>query len=205
MNTIAKPRFRKLTVPCVLVALAPLALDGCLSIGVDQFPSAKRSAENLCTLEARLYETGKDAKRDVKSTRDATWKLFNLDSSPVVPVQQGTGPVWSATDLKAGKYRLAASWGPKPGTSADTSAGSSDTTFALAAGETARVDVVLSKFAPWGWVAIGVGSAAIITAVAVAVGSSAMKGVATGLSGGRSVSTRGPEPATGTSSTADRR
>ena len=167
MNTASASRIRNLTVRCLLVTLAPLALDGCLSIGVDQFPSATPASGGLCSLEARLYEKGKDAKRDVKSTREVTWKLFHLDASPVVPVKEGTGAVWSATDLTAGTYRLVATWGPKPNVPGDTSAGSGDKSFSLAPGETARADFVLSKFPVWGWIAIGAVVIGIIVVVVI--------------------------------------
>lgn len=184
MKTCTSSRFRRVISQCVLVALVPLALDGCLSIGVDRFPSATPAAGGACSLEARLYETGKEAKRDVKSTREVTWKLFNLDTSPVVPVKEGTGTTWSATDLKAGKYRLAASWGPKPGVPGDTSAGSGEETFVLKAGDTAQAKFVLSKFPVWAWVAIGVVVVAGIVAIlAAAFESGVEKGAAAAFGG----------------------
>ena len=159
---------RRLAARCVLVALAPLTLDGCLSIGVDQFAATTPSADARCSLEARLYEKGKDAKNDVRSAREVTWKLYHLDASPVVPVQEGKGATWSVTDLKAGKYRIVAAWGPKPGVPGDTSAGSGDDTFTLNPGDTAQARFVLSKFPVWAWIAIGVVVIGIILAVVAA-------------------------------------
>ena len=160
---------RRLAARCVLVALAPLTLDGCLSIGVDQYAATTPSEDARCSLEARLYEKGKDAKNDVRSAREVTWKLYHLDASPVVPVQEGKGATWSVTDLKAGKYRIVAAWGPKPGVSGDTSAGSGDDTFTLNPGDTAQARFVLSKFPVWAWIAIGVVVIGIILAVVAAV------------------------------------
>jgi len=157
MSAITFPWFRKSTVLSVLLAFAPFALDGCLSIGVDGTRPKTPAAGAPASLEARLYETGKDAKRDVKSGRDVTWKLFRLDTSADVPVREGTGATWSATDLPPGKYRIAATWGPKPDVAGDVSAASGDDTFSLAAGESARADFVLKKFPTWSvWTVIAV-------------------------------------------------
>lgn len=160
---------RRLAARCVLVAFAPFTLDGCLSIGVDQYAAKTPAAGARGSLEARLYEKGKDAKKDVKSRREVTWKLFHLDSSKVVPAREGTGTAWSATDLEAGNYRIAASWGPNPGVPGDTSAGSGDETFVLKPGDTARANFVLSKFPVWAWIAIGLVVIGIIIAVVAAV------------------------------------
>lgn len=168
MKAATLPPFRSLTARIVLLAFAPFALDGCLSIGVDHAHAKAPSAEARCSLEARLYETGKDAKGDVKSPRDVKWKLFRLDASPDVPVREGTGSVWSATDLTAGKYRIAASWGPKPGVADDTSAGSGDDTFSLKPGDAARADFVLKKFPVWVVVGVLIGVVAIVAILAAA-------------------------------------
>jgi hypothetical protein len=173
---------RRLAARCVLVALAPLTLDGCLSIGVDQYAATTPAVDARCSFEARLYEKGKDAKNDVRSAREVTWKLFHLDASPVVPVQEGKGATWSVTDLKAGKYRIAATWGSKPGVPGDTSAGSGEETFSLKAGETAQARFVLSKFPTWAWVVIGAVVVAAIIGILAAVFSSEVKDLGTLLS-----------------------
>ncbi len=168
MRSISRSSIGRITARLVLLALAPFALDGCLSIGVDHTHAKAPAADTKCSLEARLYETGKDAKGDVKSARDVKWKLFHVDASPDVPVREGTGPVWSATDLAAGKYRIAASWGPKPGVAGDTSAGSGDDTFSLKPGDAARADFILKKFPVWVVVGVLIGAVAIVAILVAA-------------------------------------
>ncbi len=178
MKSLTTLRFRGVTARLLLVALAPFALDGCLSIDVDRTRAKTAVADARGSLEARLYETKKDFKSDVKSRREVTWKLFHLDASPEIPVREGTGTVWSATDLKAGEYRIAASWGPKSDVPGDASAGTGDDTFSLAPGDTARVDVILKKLPVWAVVALVltvVGVVAVVVSLA-AVGNS-LKGI----------------------------
>jgi len=169
MNANALAQGRRFIARLVLIAFAPFALDGCLSIGVDGTRPKTAAVGAPASLEARLYETGKDTKRDVKSGRDVTWKLFRLDTSADVSVREGTGATWSATDLPPGKYRIAATWGPKPDVAGDVSAGSGDDTFSLAAGETARADVVLKKFPTWAVVGVVLGVAGVVAFVVVLV------------------------------------
>ena len=152
----------RLTARFLVVALAPLALDGCVSIGVDRTapPAATTESPRKGALEARLYDTGSAANKDQKSQRSVAWKLFFLTMSPDTPVQEGTGIVWNVTDLEPGKYRLVATWGPLPGVKDDTSAGSTEDTFKLAGGETASARVIVKKFPTW-WV-VGIGLAVVI-------------------------------------------
>ncbi|HQR47181.1 MAG TPA: hypothetical protein PK598_14360, partial [Thermoanaerobaculia bacterium] len=145
-----------------------------------------------CRLEARLYEKGKDVKRDVKSTREVTWKLFRRDGSPAAPVTEGTGAAWSVTDLAPGSYRIAAAWGPKPGAPDDKSGGSGEETFTLHAGDTARADFVLSKFPTWAWIVLGVVVVGIIVgAIAMVSFAHALEGVS--LFGSNAVPDGAPE------------
>ena len=155
----------RLTARCLFVALAPLALDGCVSIGVDRTapPAATTEGPRTGALEARLFDTGSAAKKNLKSQRSVSWKLILVTKLPDRPVREGTGIVWNVTDLEPGKYRLVASWGALPGVKSDTSAGSTEDTFKLAAGETASARVVVKKF-PTEWV-IGIGLAVVVGAV----------------------------------------
>jgi len=172
MKTNDWKRLNHLTASCLFVALAPLALDGCVSVGVERTapPAEAEIAPKTGALEARLYDTGSSAKKDVKSPREVSWKLFLLSKSSDAPVREGSGTVWNVTDLEPGKYRLVATWGPAPGIAGDTSAGTTDDTFKLAAGETAAARVIVKKF-PTGWV-VGIGIA-VVVGVAVGVATAA--------------------------------
>lgn len=158
---------RRATARVLIVALAPLALDGCVSTGVDRTAPPVNVSPALTTgsFEARLYDTGSAAKKDQKSQRTVSWKLFLPAKSADTPVREGTGNVWNAVDLEPGKYRIVAAWGPVPGVAGDTSAGTTDDTFKLAAGETAVARVIVKKFPTAAVVAVGLGIAGVAIAV----------------------------------------
>jgi hypothetical protein len=58
------PGWIRPTTRLLLVVLAPLALDGCVSVGVERSapPMAALRAPETGTLEARLFENSADAK-----------------------------------------------------------------------------------------------------------------------------------------------
>lgn len=195
MNTRECQRLNRLTAQLLFLALAPFALDGCVSVGAERTapPAEAAVVSKTGALEARLYDTGSAAKKDQKSPREVSWKLFLVSHSSAAPVSEGTGNVWNVTGLEPGKYRLVATWGPLPDVPGDSSAGTKEDTFKLAAGETAAARVIVKKF-PTGWV-VGAG---VAIAVGIAVGVTVSKclplGCDWGNSSSRSLSTAVVDP-----------
>jgi len=167
MNANALAQFRRFTARFVLIAFAPFALDGCVSVGVKTAAGSMATAEpSMGAFEGRLYETPSDAKKDVKSQRPVAWKLFLLEQSTKTPLREGTGNAWTATDLPPGEYRVAVSWEGIPGIAEGSSTGSTRETFLLGAGESAQARVIVKKF-PTGWV-IGIGVLGAVLALLAA-------------------------------------
>jgi len=164
MKTNQWKRLNRLTARFLFVALAPLALDGCVSIGVTGTvvppagpPPYGPEAPKAPTLEARLYENSSDAKAGQASQRPVTWKLYSLSKPSRTPIKEGTGSVWSATDLEPGKYKIVVRWGPKPGEAGPVQIGRNDSRFKLAAGETATARVIVKTYKTWAYIALGLG------------------------------------------------
>ena len=162
MKISALTRLKRATARLLLGALVPFTFGGCVSTDVERTaaPAGVSRVTRTGAFEGRLYETGSLAKKQQKSPRAVSWKLFLVSNPDDPPVREGTGSVWDAVDLLPGKYRIVASWGSTPGVAGDTSAGSTEDTFNLAAGETAVARVIVKKF-PTGLV-VGVGVAVVV-------------------------------------------
>jgi hypothetical protein len=147
----------------LLVSLAPLAFDGCISVGVEHStPAATTSASasstpETGTFEARFYENSSDAKTGHASPRPVTWKLVSLSNSSGHLVREGMGSIWSATDLEPGKYNIVVEWGPKPGETGLAGAGRAYRHFTLAAGEKATARYIFKTHKTWLYVVLGIG------------------------------------------------
>jgi hypothetical protein len=153
---------RRAAARLLLVALAPVTLDACVSTEVVRV--AKTTTETA-TLEAKVFESVSDSHTDVLSRRTLAWKLFDDRQSTTVPVREGTGNAWSADSLAPGRYRLNVEWGPTPGDASGNSAGSDKDTLKLGPGEKVQARIVLSKFPTAAVVGVGLGALGIALAV----------------------------------------
>jgi len=170
MNISARTPLKCAATRLLLVALAPFALDGCVSVGVQHSTPPMSTSTSLTpetgAFEARLYETGSDAKTGRTSPRPVTWMLFSLSKPSGNPVREGTGSVWSVTDLEPGKYKIVVRWGPKPGETGPEQAGRDARSFTLAAGDTATARVVIKTYRTVAYIALAIG---VVLAVAIVV------------------------------------
>lgn len=153
---------RRATARLLIVALAPLTFDACVSTEVVRVTT---TTTETATLETKVFESVSDSRKDVLSQRTLAWKLFDDRQSATVPVREGTGNAWSADGLAPGRYRLQVEWGPKPGDTSGNSAGSDKDTLKLGPGEKAQARIVLSKFPTAAVVGVGLG----IVGVAIAI------------------------------------
>ncbi len=153
---------RRATARCLIVALAPLTFDACVSTEVVRVTT---TTTETATLEAKVFESVSDSRKDVLSQRTLAWKLFDDRQSATVPVREGTGNAWSVDGLAPGRYRLNVEWGPKPGDASGNSAGSDKDTLKLGPGEKAQARIVLSKFPTAAVVGVGLGIVGIAIAI----------------------------------------
>jgi hypothetical protein len=161
MKISALTPLKHATTRLLLVGLTPLALDGCVSVGVEHStPPASALASGspqTGSFEARLFENGSDAKTGQPSPRPVTWKLYALSKPSDGPVCEGKGSVWSVTDLEPGKYKIVVAWGPRPGEPGLVEAGRTDGRFTLAAGDTATARILVKTIKTWVYIALGIG------------------------------------------------
>jgi hypothetical protein len=147
----------------VLAALAPVLLDGCVTVGVSHTKAAAPEAATGA-LEVVIVEKSNDK---VPTTSKILTRLVWLESGVEVPVSESTEATWRA-DLPPGRYRLRVShWIDEKG-QARKFAKTDQESFRVRPGELLQARVVLKGF-PTGPVitvaaVVGVG---ILTAVLV--------------------------------------
>jgi len=150
----------------LLVALAPLALDGCVSIGVsraalDSPPGA--SAPPKATLAVSIYE--KASERD--AGRVASFPVLSELARVTVKGEEAVGrsmaPAWGLPDLSPGKYRLRVTRRLTPEGDIEALENPGDKTFEVKAGEKTTLSVVLKKV-PVFWIVL-----AAVTIVALVI------------------------------------
>jgi hypothetical protein len=144
----------------LLTALAPLFLDGCVSIGVSRSKSGGAGAATG-SLEVTVVEKSGDAK---PTTSRVVTQLVRLESGVEQPISESSDSTWTRDDLPPGRYRLRVShWIDKTG-KPHRFAKTDQESFKILAGERAQARVVLKEF-PTGPVV----TIAIIAGVAIAV------------------------------------
>ena len=160
----------------VLAALAPVLLDGCVSIGVSRSKTSGAEA-GTGSLDVIVVEKSGDAKPTV--SRVVT-RLVRLESGVEQPVSESSDPTWTKSELQPGRYRLHVShWIDETG-KAHRFAKSDQESFKIRAGERVEARVVLNAF-PTGPV---ITTAAFVgVGILVAVLISSLRGLSFNLSG----------------------
>ena len=154
---------RRFTSVLALIVFAPLALDGCVSIGISRsaLPSPKPATASL---EVRIYESPSERKQDHLSGRRVVSELF-LTKGPDRLVHTATETAWSLSDLAPGDYSLVVGrWIDENGQTQKL-ANTETQHFRLRAGEKLTAAVVLKR-APVGTI-VGVSAGVAVTILVI--------------------------------------
>jgi hypothetical protein len=144
----------------VLAVLAPVFLDGCVSVGVSRSKTAAAEAATG-SLDVTVVEKSGDAKPT--ASRVVT-QLVRLESGVEQPISESSDSTWTKSDLQPGRYRLRVShWIDETG-KAHRFTKSDQESFKIRAGERVQARVVLKAF-PTGPVVTG----AVIVGVGIAI------------------------------------
>jgi hypothetical protein len=149
----------------LLVALAPLALDGCVSIGVsraDLFAPPDPSAPPRGAVTVAVYEKPADREAERHVDFPVLSELLRLDAAESL-VARSMNASWTVQDLPPGRYRLRVTKRIDDQGNIVPLQNPADKTFEVAAGERTVVSVVLKKV-PVFWIVV-----AAITIVALVV------------------------------------
>jgi hypothetical protein len=150
----------------LLVALAPLALDGCVSIGVsraalDSAPGAP--APPTGALAISVFEKTGDRDAGRVASFPVLSELARVTDSREEPVGRSMAPAWSLADLPPGKYRLRVTRRLTAEGDIEALENPGDKSFDVSAGEKTTVSVVLKKV-PVFWIVV-----ATLTVVALVI------------------------------------
>ena len=158
----------------VLAALAPVFLDGCVSIGVSR---SKTAGAATGSLDVTVVEKSGDAKPT--ASRVIT-RLVRLESGVEQPVSESSDSTWTKSDLQPGRYRLHVShWIDETGKSHRFTK-SDQESFRIRAGEYVQARVVLKAFPIGPVITIAVLAG---VGIVVAVAASALGGMSFNLGG----------------------
>lgn len=149
----------------LLVALAPLALDGCVSIGVSRadLPAPPEpSAPPRGAVTVAIYEKPADREADRHVPFPVLSELLRIEKGETV-VARSMNATWTVTDLPPGRYRLRVTKRIDDKGDVVALENPGDKVFDVAAGERTVVSVVLRKV-PVFWIVV-----AVITVVALIV------------------------------------
>ncbi len=149
----------------LLVALAPLALDGCVSIGVSRadLPAPPEpGAQPRGAVTVAVYERPADREADRHLAFPVLSELSRVDRGETL-VARSMSPTWTAKDLPPGRYRLRVTKRIDQNGDIVALGSPGDQAFDVVEGERTVVSVVLKKV-PVFWIVV-----AALTIVALVV------------------------------------
>src|ERR1035437_5020510 len=139
------------TARLLLVVLAPLALDGCVSIGVSRaaldVPSDARnaSAPRAGALAVAIFEKAGERDAGRVASFPILSELARVTGTGEETVGRSMAPAWGLPDLSPGKYRLRVTRRLTPEGDIEPLENPGDKTFEVKAGEKTTLSVVLKK------------------------------------------------------------
>jgi hypothetical protein len=147
------------TARLLFVVLAPLALDGCVSIGVSRaaldVPSDARnaSAPRAGALAVAIFEKAGERDAGRVASFPILSELARVTGTGEETVGRSMAPAWGLPDLSPGKYRLRVTRRLTPEGDIEPLENPGDKTFEVKAGEKTTLSVVLKKV-PVFWIVL---------------------------------------------------
>jgi hypothetical protein len=150
----------------LLTALAPLALDGCVSVGVkrSQIPEAPASEtgaevtpakKTTGAVEVLIFEKQGDVEAFRLVPYPVLSEIYRADGTNLSLVGRSMSPMWAIPDLATGSYRILVTKRINENGDIEALKDPRGKEFDLKAGEKATLRVVLKKI-PTGWIILGV-------------------------------------------------
>ena len=152
----------------LLAALSPLALDGCVSVGVDrkQVAAAEEATPATGGIEVFIYETTGDRDASRLVAYPVLSEIFRVEQGGESLVGRSMSAMWALNDLEPGRYRVSVRKRITPEGDIEPLKDPQGKTFDVAAGEESTLRIVLKKV-PTGWIILGALAAAALIYVSV--------------------------------------
>ena len=147
----------------VLVAVSPLAFDGCVSVGVDRAPLSPSGEDAPATgsVEVLVFETPEHRDSFRLVTYPVLSEIFRVVNGSESLVGRSMSAMWALPDLPPGRYRVSVTKRISPEGDIEPLKDPSGKIFDLAAGQKTTLRVVLKKV-PTGWIVLGAIAAAAL-------------------------------------------
>lgn len=163
-----RPPLLRRVASVLLVALTPLALDGCVSIGVSRkdLPSPPDpSAPPRGAVTVDVYEKAAERDSGVHVTYPVLSELFRVEKTETL-VARSMNASWAVNDLPPGRYRLKVAKRIDASGNVVALDNPGDKAFEVAAGERTAVSVVLRKV-PVFWIVVAVLTVVLIVVLVI--------------------------------------
>jgi len=167
-----RPHLRT-TARLLLVVLAPLALDGCVSIGVSRaaldVPSDSRNSQapRPGALAVSIFEKAGERDAGRVASFPVLSELTRVAGTGEETVGRSMAPTWGLPDLTPGTYRLRVTRRLTPEGDIEPLENPGDKTFDVRAGEKTTLSVVLKKV-PVFWIVLAALTVVALVALAIA-------------------------------------
>ncbi len=156
----------------LLAALSPLALDGCVSVGVKRSklpepPAAEAAAQEAPAkkttgaVEVLIFEKQGDLEAFRVVPYPVLSEIYRAEGPNLTLVGRSMAPMWAIPDLAAGSYRILVTKRISENGDIEALKDPRGKEFDLKPGEKAQLRVVLKKV-PTGWIILGVVAAAAL-------------------------------------------
>lgn len=160
----------------VLAALAPLALDGCVSVGVEKTPVAAEGGAAEAppasgSVEVLIFEKPGDRDAFRLVPYPVLSEIYREDGPDPRLVGRSMSPMWAIPELPPGEYRIAVTKRITESGDIEALKDPGGTSFRLKPGEKTTLRVVLKKV-PTGWIILGAVAAAALIYFSVRAASS---------------------------------
>lgn len=142
----------RVTVPVLLVVLAPLLLDGCVSIGVARAPAPLLPGSSG-SVQVNVYKNRADQRRNLLAPLPVFSELMRLEGGRERSVARSMAPAWRLSSLPPGRYRLKVTKQIDSQGNVELLSHPGLEDFDLRAGEQLRLSVILRK-TPVFWIVL---------------------------------------------------